>query len=177
MKVSVYIAASVDGFIAEANGGIEWLHAAQYQIPGEDFGYADFISGVDCLVMGRNTFEKVLEFDSWPFTGKRVIVLSSTLQSLPAAVVAELTAEAPQDLVQRLRAEGVKKIYLDGGKTIQGFLRAQLVTEMTITSIPLLLGSGLPLFADLPAKMGLRLVHSQSYSNGFVQNRWELAVS
>jgi len=174
MKVSIYIAASVDGFIAEKDGGIEWLHAAQYQISGEDFGYADFMRDVDCLVMGRNTFEKVLEFGSWPFAGKRVVVLSRTLAQLPATVAAELTAEAPEDLVRRLRGEGVKKIYLDGGKTIQSFLRARLVTDMTMTSIPLLLSGGLPLFADLQAKIGLRLLRSQGYPNGFVQNCWQL---
>lgn len=173
MQLSVYIAASVDGFIAEKDGGIEWLHAEQYAIAGEDFGYADFMRGVDCLVMGRNTYEKVLEFDSWPFTGTRVIVLSRTLKALPSGNSVELSAEAAHELLERLRQEGVKKIYLDGGKTIQGFLQAKLVTDMTVTTVPVLLGGGLPLFGRLGSKMDLKLTQTRQFSNGFVQNTWQ----
>ncbi len=174
MTVAVYIASSVDGFIAEKNGGIDWLHDAQYAIPGEDFGYVDFMRDVDCLVMGRNTYEKVLEFDTWPFAGKRVVVLSRTLRTLPEGVAAELSAEAPVDMLARLRAEGVQKVYVDGGQAIRSFLRAGLVTELTLTVVPVLLGAGLSLFGELGVRLGLRLGRTRAYANGFVQMAWQL---
>lgn len=174
MQVSVYIATSVDGFIAREGGDIGWLHTPQYQIEGEDFGYADFMGGVDCLVMGRNTYEKILEFESWPFAGKRVIVLSRTLQSLPAGIAAELSAENPHDLLARLRADGIKKIYLDGGKTIQSFLQAKFVTDITVTCVPVLLGGGLPLFGSFGSEINLQLKDTRKFGNGFVQNTWLL---
>lgn len=171
MKVSVYIAASVDGYIAQKNGDVSWLHDARYAIAGEDFGYAAFMNDVDCIVMGRNTYEKVLEFDPWPFAGKRVVVLSSTLRSIDQSG-AELSTESPAVLLQKLAAEGIKKVYLDGGKTIQSFLRDGLVNEITITRIPILLGSGLPLFGQMDASVHLQHSKSHAYANGFVQSTW-----
>lgn len=171
MKVAVYIAASVDGFIAKKDGDVAWLHDFRYAIEGEDFGYAQFMADVDCIVMGRNTYEKVLEFETWPFTGKRVVVLSSTLLRVDQPDT-ELSAETPAALLHKLAAEGIKKVYLDGGKTIQSFLRDGLVHEMTITRIPILLGSGLPLFGQLDASVHLQHSKSHAYANGFVQSTW-----
>jgi dihydrofolate reductase len=171
MKVSVYIAASVDGYIAKQNGDVSWLHDARYAIAGEDFGYAEFMRDVDCIVMGRNTYEKVLEFDPWPFTGKRVVVLSRTLPSIDRSG-SELSAEAPAALLQKLAAEGIKKVYLDGGKTIQSFLREGLVNEITVTRIPILLGSGLPLFGPMDASVHLQHAKTHTFANGFIRSTW-----
>ena len=173
MQVSVYIAVSVDGFIARANGDVAWLHDERYALDGEDFGYARFMGEVDCIVMGRNTYEKVLEFDTWPFAGKRVIVLSHTLQGLPQPGV-ELSATSAGDLLQRLKGEGVKKVYVDGGKIIQSFLREGLVQEITITRIPILLGGGLPLFGNLDAPIQLQHMRTHAFANGFVQSTWSV---
>jgi dihydrofolate reductase len=145
------------------------MRAMRLQV--EDFGYAAFMNDVDCIVMGRNTYEKVLEFDPWPFAGKRVVVLSSTLRSIDQSG-AELSTESPAVLLQKLAAEGIKKVYLDGGKTIQSFLRDGLVNEITITRIPILLGSGLPLFGQMDASVHLQHSKSHAYANGFVQSTW-----
>lgn len=171
MKVAVYIAASVDGFIAKKDGDVAWLHDARYAIEGEDFGYTQFMADVDCIVMGRNTYEKVLEFDAWPFAGKRVVVLSHSLKSISQAG-AELSFEYPKVLLQRLAAEGVKKVYVDGGKTIQSFLHDGLVHEITVTRIPILLGSGLPLFGQMDASVHLQHLRTQAFTNGFVQSTY-----
>jgi dihydrofolate reductase len=155
IKVSVYIATSLDGFIARRNGEIDWLGGGE---GGEDYGYAEFMSTVDQIVMGRNTYEKVLTFGGWPYE-KKVIVLTS------------------RDLVIPPELSGVNHIYLDGGATIQRFLREGLVDEMTITAIPVLIGEGLPLFGPLHEDIKLELLASRSFSNGFVQNRYRIARS
>jgi len=174
-KCSVFIAASLDGFISKVDGSIDWLNAANDLVPeGEDLGYRQFMSSVDALVMGRNTFEQVLTFGEWPYESTPVVVLSRRLDSLsedlPATV--SLTDEDPAELVQRLSAEGMKKLYIDGGITVQSFLAAGLIDEITITIIPILLGEGKPLFGPLPADIELELVESKAFEFGFVQIKY-----
>jgi len=170
MKVSVYIASSLDGYIAGTKGEIEWLHDPAYALPGEDFGYSDFMQSFDVIAMGKNTFEKVLEFSEWPFAGKRVVVLSRSLAALPAGVSAELSHEPPAALVARLRADGAGRVYVDGGRLISSFLAAGLVTDLTLTRIPVLFGEGLPLFSSLPGRLQLKHFSTRSWSNSFVQS-------
>jgi dihydrofolate reductase len=172
VKVSVYIATSLDGFIARRNGEIDWLTGGE---AGQDYGYADFMSTIDCVVMGRNTYEKVLTFGGWPYE-KRVIVLTSR----DLTVAPELTTRvealnvSPQELIAELERRGVHHIYLDGGATIQRFLRETLVDEMTIATIPVLIGDGLPLFGPLKRDIQLQLFTSNSFSNGFVQSKYKV---
>lgn len=172
-KVSVYIAASLDGFIARLNGNLDWLPAGGEG--GEDFGYAEFVSNIDHVVMGRFTFEKVLTFGGWHYD-KKVIVLTSRDLNLPPELEgkAEALCLSPRELIHELEGRGVKHIYLDGGVTIQRFLREGLVDEMTITTIPILLGEGLPLFGKLEKDVKLELVKSELFRNGFVQNRYKI---
>lgn len=173
--VSVFIATSLDGFIARPDGGLDWLERANTEVPpGEDCGYQAFMASVDVLVMGRLTYEKVLSFGEWPYAGKRVVVLTSADQLRPAAApdAVERSNEPPRQLLARLHAEGCRHVYLDGGLTIQGFLREGLVDELTITSIPILLGSGRPLFGPLDTEMPFRLQASRSFAFGFVQNTY-----
>ena len=145
IKVSVYIAASLDGFIARKNGDIDWLSTGGEG--GEDFGYTTFMASIDMIVMGRNTFEKVLTFGSWPYD-KKVIVLSNRDLTLPLHLTGKVETlhHPPRELLHELERRGSRHIYLDGGLTIQRFLREGLVNEMTITTIPILIGEGLPLF-------------------------------
>jgi len=173
MQISVFIATSLDGFIARLNGDIDWL--VNKNDP-EDYGYGAFISTVDCLVMGRNTFEKVLSFPEWPYAGKRVMVISRTLNRIPAQAAgkAELYAGPVEQLAAQLSSEGYGRIYIDGGKTIQSFLRAGLVTDMTLTHIPILIGSGLPLFGELREDIHLNHIETKTFPSGFVQSRYEL---
>lgn len=175
-KFSVYIATSLDGFIARADGDIAWLTEAP--VPeGEDFGYAEFIGAVDVLVMGRHTYDKVRTFDKWPYP-VRVVVLTSRpaeLAPAPAGAAVEALALGPAELAEHLGAAGVKHVYLDGGLTIQRFLAADLVDELTITTIPILLGGGIPLFGPLPRDIPLTRLDTRAWPNGFAQSKYAVA--
>lgn len=176
-KCLVFIATSLDGYIARPDGGIDWLNQANELVPaGEDCGFTRFMSGIDALVMGRNTFEQVLTFGEWPYGDTPVLVLSRSLPSLPSHLPAtvSLTAEEPIELVQRLSAAGLQNLYVDGGLTIQSFLAAGLIDEITITLIPILLGSGKSLFGPLTGDLHLELVSSQAWEFGFVQNTYRV---
>ena len=149
----VYIATSLDGFIATSDGGLDWLD----EIPnpeGSDHGYAEFMSRIDAIVMGRKTFEKVLTFGSWPYD-KPVYVLSRSKVSVPKALGTnvEIVNENPKTLVDQLRELGHQNLYIDGGMTIQGFLEEDLIDEMIITRVPVLLGDGFPLFGKLAQRL------------------------
>jgi dihydrofolate reductase len=172
VKISVYIAASLDGFIARKNGDLDWLPAGE--VGGEDFGYAEFMSTIDYVVMGRKTFEKVLTFGGWHYSQK-VIVLTSRDLTIPPELANKVEALhlSPRELVLEMDRRGAKSIYLDGGVTIQRFLCESLVDEMIITTIPILLGEGLPLFGKLEKDIKLELLKSESFKNGFVQNKYK----
>lgn len=178
-KASVYIATSVDGFIAREDGDIEWLHnSGQGSVKeGEDFGYEAFMSSVDALVIGRNSYEKVLSFDGkWPYGGKPVFVLTTRGVAIPDEISSTVTSLSgtPGVIIDKLAKLGHHHLYLDGGKTIQGFLEADLVDELTITRIPILIGSGIPLFGPLSNDIRLKHVKTKSYNNGFVQTRYKV---
>ena len=175
MTVSVFIGASVDGFIARSNGDLDWLPAGG----GEPHGYDEFMAGVDALVIGRKTFETVLAFEAWPYGEKRVVVLSNRSVDLPAAAakggVVEQMAGPPAEIVTRLAASGAHHLYVDGGITIQGFLRAGLIQRLVITRVPVLLGDGIPLFGTLPRDVRLRHVATRHYPSGLVQSEYQVA--
>lgn len=173
MQLSVFIAASLDGYIARPDGGLDWLLDSRYNITGEDFGFSEFNRDVDVLVMGRATYDKVRTFDVWPYPKKRVIVVTRKTPEKPDERV-EFSALAPAELAVMFRDEGCRKIYLDGGRLIQAFLREKLVTDMTITSIPILLGAGIPLFGSLSFDVHLALTKTKTWPNGFVQSRYEV---
>ena len=172
VKVSVYIATSLDRFIARKNGEIDWLTGGESTA---DYGYAEFISKIDYVVMGRNTYEKVLTFGGWPYENK-VIILSSGSLTIPRELTPKVEALAlsPAELIHELEQRQAQHIYLDGGVTIQRFLRQVLVDEMTITTIPILIGDGLPLFGPLDGDLNLELLQSESFENGFVQNKYRV---
>lgn len=177
IKCSTYIAASVDGFIATPDGGIEWLERPEYSaVPMRGLGYDEFIATVDGLVMGRKTFEQVLRFGSWPYKGTPVVVLSSTGVTVPPHLVDAVSLEsgAPQEVVDRLEKAGMRHLYIDGGVTIQRFLEAKLINEMTITRIPVLLGAGLPLFGNTGPVQRLKLLEAVASESGFVQERYKV---
>ncbi len=176
MKISVYIATSLDGYIARENGDLDWLPGSDGQSDGEDYGYQQFMDSVDTLVMGRHTYEMVLSFGEWPYGEKRVIVLSSQEIEIPAhlAVTVESSSSSPAKLVDKLHKSGAQHLHIDGGKTIQGFLNAGLINEMIITRIPVLIGSGIPLFGALDHDQKLRHIETSSFANGFVQSKYEV---
>jgi dihydrofolate reductase len=178
-EARVFIATSLDGFIARPDGSLDWLMQAQATAPaGEDFGYAKFMVGIDALVMGRKTFETVLGFDPWPYPGRAVHVMSrSSAVRIPEALapLVRQTSQSPADLLQQLAQTGARRAYLDGGELIQAFLSADLVDRMTITTVPVLLGSGRRLFGPLPADRAWTIDGVRHWDNGFVQANYSRA--
>lgn len=173
-KFSVYIATSLDGFIARPDGGLDWLPPIVPEI--EDYGYRAFSDSIDTLVMGRATYEVALTFGAWPYEGKRTVVLSSGRPTVPEHLKAhvETTSLPPRLLAAHLEATGSRSVYVDGGKTIQSFLRAGLIDEITLTTVPVLIGSGLPLFGPLDADVRLELLSSRSFAGGLVQSTYRV---
>lgn len=147
MKASVYIATSVDGFIARKDGSVDWLSSGEIA-GGEDYGFKAFKVSVDALVMGRNTYKLAFSFGDWPYGEKPVVVLSSRQLELPEDISNTVSALSgtPREFVNRLAERGYQHLYVDSGKTIQGFLREGLIQTLIITKVPILIGSGIPLF-------------------------------
>lgn len=166
----VYIATSLDGFIATSDGGIDWL----YEVPNpdsSDYGYAEFMSNIDAIVMGRNTFEQVLTFGEWPYD-KPVFVLSNSLTKLPEALLnkAGIVTGEIKTIVNQLKQRGYNNLYIDGGATIQSFLKEDLIDEIIITRFPILLGNGFPLFSRLDTRLNLTHKETKIYNNTLVKS-------
>lgn len=175
MQASVFIATSLDGFIARTNGGLDWLDPPEGAAI-VDHGYDAFMAEIDVLVMGRATFETVLGFGiGWPFK-KPVVVLASSPVTIPDELrgSVEWMAGEPAAILSRLAERGYTHAYLDGGKTIQRFLEAGLVGRMIVTRIPILLGSGIPLFGPLSRDVRWQHVATRSFDGGLVQSEYRL---
>ncbi|MBI3789857.1 MAG: dihydrofolate reductase [Gemmatimonadetes bacterium] len=174
-RCSVYIATSVDGFIARPDGAIDWLPGPDPVIG--DFGYEAFMASVDAVLLGRSTYDLVCTMDGWHYGHRRVMVLSRRGVPVPEAHRGKVTVHAgpPADALASLAAHGCKHVYVDGGVTIQAFLAEGLIDDITITTIPVLLGAGRPLFGALSHDVRLELQSSQSFANGFVQSTWRVA--
>ena len=172
MTISVFIGTSLDGFIARLNGSFDFLPAGG----GEPHGYNEFFASVDALVIGRKTFEIVVAFPEWPYGHKRVVVLSS--RPLDLSMVrgghVEQMGGAPAEIVSRLAASGAHHLYIDGGITIQEFLRAGLIQRLIITRVPVLIGEGIPLFGSLPRDIQLRHISTQQYGGGLVKSEYQV---
>ena len=169
----VYIATSLDGYIADRDGGLDWLQS----IPNPDnldFGWTDFMARIDAVVMGRNTFEKVCGFDcGWPYR-KPVFVLSNALKTIPAEYEgkADVIGGALPEVLKKLHRKGYRQLYIDGGVTVQSFLKEDLIDEMVITVMPILLGGGIPLFGDLPGRMAFEHIRTRVFLNAMVQTHY-----
>lgn len=175
MKATVFVGMSVDGYIARENGGLDFLPAGG----GEPHGYDEFMASVDALVIGRNTFEIVLTFPDWPYGQKPVVVLSSRpvdLSGVRGGVVEQMSGE-PAEVLAALAARGISHVYVDGGITVQRFLRAGLIQRLIITRVPVLIGEGIPLFGSLGRDIQLRHVATQHYSSGLVKTEYQLISS
>jgi dihydrofolate reductase len=169
-KVSIYIASSIDGYIARTDGNLDWLHYGH--TGNEDYGFKKFTTSIDAVVMGRNTYEVVAGFDQWAYKDKRVIVLSNTLTEVRKE--AELFSGQLTELLVKLHAENIKHIWVDGGITVSRFLEAGLVDDITVSIIAMVLGSGIPLFSVMNQEHKCHLVSTQSYPSGLVQLKYEV---
>ncbi|PMV24853.1 MULTISPECIES: dihydrofolate reductase family protein [unclassified Pseudomonas] len=180
IKCSVFIAASVDGFIARPDGDIDWLHRPEYETAElNGVTYEGFVATVDALVMGRKTLEKVLSFAEWPYEGIPVIALSRQQLQIPTHLEGKIEVMAGDvtTLVATLAERGMKHLYIDGGQTIQAFLEAGLIEELIITRIPVLLGKGVCLFSQMGSEQELRHLGTYVSDNGFVQSRYQVSLS
>jgi dihydrofolate reductase len=171
MLASVFIGTSVDGFIARPDGALDWLPEGG----GEDHGYTEFMASVDLMIIGRGTYETVLGFDGWAYGSKPVFVLSrNSLRPAPDGAIVERLSGDPVALVRWLDQRGFKHAYVDGGITIQRFLRAGLIQRMIITRVPVLIGAGIPLFGETGRDILLRHVATRTYASGLVQSEYEI---
>ena len=173
MKVTVFMAISFDGFIADENGAVDWLNALSQSEPGngEDYGYSALLASVDALAMGRNTFDQVLLFEGWHYASLPVIVLSTRppAQNIPAEARVSFASGSPGELLADWEGRGFNHIHLDGGQVVDDFLRADLIDKMVLTQVPAVLGNGIPLFQQALDMNIWSLESTTSYPNGFVQ--------
>jgi dihydrofolate reductase len=172
MKSIVYIGTSLDGFIATTDGNFDWL--SRFADEAAIHSYEEFMTRIDAIVIGRGTFEKVLTFPSWPYE-KKVFVLSATIKQLPGALrdKATLLSMKPKELTNYLSGIGFSNIYVDGGKVIQDFLKEDLIDELIISKVPVLIGSGIPLFGFLDHELRFKHIRTVIQANGLVRSYYE----
>ena len=175
-ECSVFIGVSFDGFIARPNGDLDWLMGEGGD--SAEYGYNEFIADIDAIVMGRRTFEKALTFDKWYYGAKRLVVLSNRSLDLSVAQerggLVEVMAGSPTEIVSKLAASGVRRLYVDGGITIQKFLNAGLIHRLIISRLPVLIGEGMPLFGSLPHDIRLSHIATRTYPGGMVQSEYHI---
>jgi len=172
MKASVYIGTSLDGFIARADSDIDWL--MKFADSDAVRSYNEFISGIDAIVIGRGTFEKVLTFPEWPYD-KEVFVLSGSMTEMPGFTVgrATLLSMRPREVMDHLAGLGLKSAYIDGGKVIQSFLNEDLIDELIIAKVPILIGGGIPLFGNLSRDLAFTHIRTTNAPNGLVRSYYQ----
>ena len=172
MKLTAYIGTSIDGFIARTDGDITWL--TDFANGEAIEAYSEFVGRIDAIVIGRGTFEKVLTFPTWPYE-KEVFVLSSTIKEVPESARDKVTVLSllPEEILAYLSSKGFSNIYIDGGKVIQAFLKEDLIDELIIAKAPVLIGSGIPLFAHLETDIRFKHMRTDVSSNGLVRSYYE----
>lgn len=168
----VYVGASLDGYIAGPNGEIDWLEERSHPDDG-DHGFADFMAGIDALLMGRNSFDVVAGMNEWFYT-KPVFVISNTMTEvfLFYADKVQLCRGSLPEVVKNLAERGYENLYIDGGKVIQQALREDLIDELIVTQLPILLGKGIPLFGDLDGPIRFDHVNTVVFKSGLVKNHY-----
>jgi dihydrofolate reductase len=166
LRCSAFLAMSVDGFIAREDGTVDWLEP----FGGEEHGYQAFLDTVDVLVVGRNTYEVVLGFPGWPYAGKRCVVLSH--RPVPSRHGEEFAAGTPAEIADQLARTGARRAYVDGGAVVSGFLSAGLLDDLTVSIVPVVLGTGIRLFQPGLREGALVLEGCRSYPSGLVQLRY-----
>lgn len=183
MKCSVYIATSVDGYIATPDGGVDWLHTSgnlEADMGSEDMGFQSFMDSVDCMIMGRKCMEMIssmnLTPEQWPYGDVRIVVLSNTVKEPPENLreKVEMYSGDIQELILKLESSGFKHAYIDGGSTITSFVNLKLINEMTITKVPVLLGEGIPLFGKINKSVKLENAEASAFPNDFIQVKYSV---
>ncbi|TGL33398.1 dihydrofolate reductase family protein [Leptospira perdikensis] len=176
IQYKAFIASSLDGFIARTDGSIDWLSSKEFTLENNDLGYSSFMEGIECIVMGRITFETVLTFETYPFGSIPIYVLTRNLDykfksEHPIRIFQGTLEELDSDITKKQ----FKTVYVDGGKLIQSYLAKHMLNELTITTIPILLGSGLPLFGNSLIERKLNHIQTSTFSNGFIQTKYQIS--
>ena len=183
MKCSVYIATSIDGYIATPDGGVDWLHTSgnlEAEMGSEDMGFQSFMDSVDCIIMGRKCMEMIssmnITSEQWPYGDVRIVVLSNTVKEPPENLSGkiEMYSGNIQELIIKLESSGFKHAYIDGGTTITSFINLELINEMTITKSPVLLGEGIPLFGKINKNVKLEKAKVSAFPNDFIQVKYSV---
>jgi dihydrofolate reductase len=169
-KVSVFLGVSLDGYIAGDNHSLEWMKIVETD-PPEDAGYTPFMASVDALVLGRNSYDAVIGFTPYPYSGKRVVVLTTRpAESKHGETFYSGSLEA---LLETLALEGVRHVYLDGGNAVRQGLETGVVDTLTISTLPIILGSGIALFERGLPQSRWTLTSSCSFDSGLVQATYQ----
>jgi dihydrofolate reductase len=178
IAIAAFLGLSVDGYIARQDGSIDWL-VSRGESSGGDNGYSSFMADVDLVALGRETFETVLEFATWPYPGLPVVVLSERLKRSASAIEAPLTTVAGslEEMIDIATRRKASKVYADGGRVVQSLLRAGLLDELTLTWVPVLLGGGRTLFGALERDVELRLEATTNLGAGMVQSRYRVLAT
>jgi len=171
-EVHVFVGASLDGFIATKDNGLGWLD--EVNSSGEDYGYVEFLASVDAVLLGRNTYDITREFGEWPYGDKQVLVLTHR-PLVPVKKERPVSGEL-RPILETLSAEGVRRVYLDGGRAIQAGLKAGIVKKLTVSVVPVLLGGGIPLFAALGGMVKLRNTAAKRFNSGLVRLDYETVL-
>lgn len=167
-RFSVFIATSLDGYIARANGDIDWLQIVHPL--DESHGYEAFFASCDALVVGRGTYETAIGFAQFPYAGKRVVVMTHRPAESRDGVT--FVAGGVSDVVAHLGE--VPRVYVDGGNVIRQFFAANLITDVTLSIVPIVLGSGIRLFDRDEGEHRLKLREHLAWASGLVQLRYDV---
>ena len=163
-KIIYYVAASMDGYIADADGGVDWLPEGD----AEGYGYEEFYAGVDALVMGRRTYDQAVGFDQWLFSSKPVYVFTSRPpDDNPHGV--EFVSSTPDEFARSVATSYSGMVWLLGGANLaEQFRRAGLIDEYLVHVMPVILGRGVPLFGGDAPHTALNLIEARAYDDGVV---------
>ncbi len=172
MDLTVFVGISVDGFMARLDGSFDFLPETP-----EPHGFEEFWASIDAMLIGRKTYETVLNFGGWGYGKKPVFVLSSQpLAPAPPEAVIEHLSGSPENVFKAIEGRGYQHIYLDGAYTIQEFIRAGLVHRLIVTRVPVLIGTGVPLFGEITRDIPLKHIATRTYPSGLVQSEYEIEV-
>ena len=171
LQACVFLGLSVDGFIARPDGDLTWA-TSRGEAAG-DAGFTPFVESVDAVLMGRGTYDVIAGFDDWPYRGRPVHVLSTTLA--PDADARVSVHSSFDDALAALAAAGHRRVYVDGGRTVRTFLAAGLVTELTLSRVPVLIGEGVSLFGPLSQDVDLEHVRTEVLGGCMVQTTYRVS--
>ena len=175
-RIKLYIACSLDGFIARENGSIDWLTEYEKNL-GTDYGYSEFYSSIGTVLMGRKTYEQVLGFGDWPYGEKKAYVFTRQKEPKLREKNVEFISGDIGEFARQLKKNTEEDIWLVGGsQLIKVFLEEDLVQDLIVFFVPVILGSGIPLFDQIQKEIGLKLINTERYESGLVRVEYEIEI-